>query len=286
MHMKYAVIDIGSNSVRLMLWADGPLYKSICTTRLAEGLAHSGVLSQDAMERTCRAVLSFAREGERVGARVLAFATAAVRSAANGAAFCKMLLERGVAVDVISGEREAELGLLGALGGAPGGGIVDLGGASTEICVRAEGKTAFSVSLPVGAVRLLDRCGQDAALLRRAVDEATAAVARMTVPGKLYAIGGTASTLACMRLALPAYDASRLNGAGLPADWLHDTAERLLLLGVEERKAIAGMDARRADVIAGATLLLASIADRLGCESLYFSDADNLEGYLIARGLA
>ena len=79
--MKYAVIDIGSNSVRLMLWADGPLYKKVCTTRLAEGLSCSGSLCDTAMDRTVRAVADFCKEGEQAGAQVLAFATAAVRSA-------------------------------------------------------------------------------------------------------------------------------------------------------------------------------------------------------------
>ena len=86
--MKYAVIDIGSNSVRLMLWANGTLYKKVITTRLAQGLAASGVICEEASARTVAAIAELAAEGRREGAIVLAFATAAGRSAKGGCAFC------------------------------------------------------------------------------------------------------------------------------------------------------------------------------------------------------
>src|SRR5699024_9599679 len=128
--MKYAVIDIGSNSVRLLLWADGrSIYKKIETTRLGGGLSQTGRQSEAAIRRTADAVAAFAREAAREGAeKTAAFATAAVRSAENGRDFVRFVrAECGVDVDVISGEREAALGLAGALGGRDGG-IVDVGG--------------------------------------------------------------------------------------------------------------------------------------------------------------
>ena len=114
----YAVIDIGSNSVRLMLWADGKtLYKRLETTRLG----------------------------------------AAVRVARNGKELCRAI-ERacGLRVDVVSGEEEALLGAAGALSQKDGG-IIDIGGASTEVFFRKAGVTQFSVSMNVGAVRLFDK---------------------------------------------------------------------------------------------------------------------------------
>ena len=133
--MKISAIDVGSNSVRLMVMADGKtLYKQIETTRLAEGLANSGVLTPQAIERTARAVQMFAAASELNGAGVPAvFATAAVRSSSNGRQFVERVKQlTGIDVDVISGEEEAKCGILGALGRRDGG-IVDLGGASTEI---------------------------------------------------------------------------------------------------------------------------------------------------------
>ena len=85
--MKISAIDVGSNSVRLMVMADGKtLYKQLDTTRLGEGLANSGVLKPEAIERTARAVQLFAAAAELNGAGTpYVFATASVRSASNGA---------------------------------------------------------------------------------------------------------------------------------------------------------------------------------------------------------
>ena len=284
--MKYAVIDIGSNSVRLMLWADGPLYKRVVTTRLAEGLSASGVLSDEACSRTVAAIGGLCREGREAGARIAAFATAAVRSAANGRAFCdRVKRECGVEVDVVSGEEEALLGLCGALGDSDGG-IIDIGGASTEVCIRRGGNIAFSVSLPVGVVRLLERCGQDKEKLIGAVREAVRPLAATRGKDRLYAIGGTASTLASIRLGLSEYDAGKLAGLSLSAQYLGEIGERLLGLTVEQRKRIPGMDVRRADVIAGGAVLLYEAVCALGADEVRFSDGDNLEGYLLRRGMA
>ncbi len=285
MIMKFAVIDIGSNSVRLMLWADGKsIYKKVATTRLGEGIALSPVLRADAMERTANAVAAFAQEGRDLGAQVVAFATAAVRSAENGDAFCALVKEKcGVTVDVVSGEEEAHLGLNGALGKEEGG-IVDIGGASTEIAYR-QGGTSFFTSLPIGAVRLFDLCKDDKAALCAAIGREIPALDRISLAGAVYAIGGTASTLACVRVGASRYDGARLQDLPLTREWVRETAENLLAMTREEREAVAGMDVRRADIIAGASLWLASLMEALRLDRVLFSDRDNLEGYLVQRGL-
>ena len=284
--MKYAVIDIGSNSVRLMLWANGTLYKKVITTRLAQGLAASGMICDEASARTVAAIAELAAEGRREGAQVLAFATAAVRSARNGSDFCARVKEAcGIEVDVVAGEEEALLGIYGALGTRDGG-TIDIGGASTEVCIRAHGKISFVTSLNIGVVRLFDRCGQDADKLRAVVREEIAPLAGVACAGTIYAIGGTASTLASVRLGLTEYDAAKLNGLSLSADYLDEVAAHLLALTVEERKQIPGMDLRRADVIADGAVLLSEIVHAFGLNEVKFSDGDNLEGYLVARGLA
>ena len=171
--MKYAVIDIGSNSVRLMLWADGTLYKKLFTTRLAAGM-RNGLLADDAMRRTAEAVAACFEEGVREAGRgnTFAFATAAVRTAVNGEEFCGLVKKLcGLTIDVVAGETEALLGALGALGavGSGDGGMVDIGGASTEVFIRENGAVKLAVSLPVGVVRLKDSCGQDGAALVKEV---------------------------------------------------------------------------------------------------------------------
>ena len=282
--MKYAVIDIGSNSVRLLLWADGrSIYKKIETTRLGGGLSQTGRLSEAAIRRTADAVAAFAREAAREGAeKTAAFATAAVRSAENGRDFVRFVrAECGVDVDVISGEKEAALGLAGALGGRDGG-IVDVGGASTEITVAAGGKIVCAVSADIGAVRLKDLCGEDRAALACVIAEKTAAFGRVPPTAELYAIGGTATSLAALEKEVEPYDPAQIDGTVLPAECVQAWADKLLSLSQEERLRLRGMDPRRADILGGGVLLLRAAMAAAGAEKIVVSERDNMEGYLYA----
>ena len=287
--MKISAIDVGSNSVRLMVMADGKtLYKQLDTTRLGEGLANSGVLKPEAIERTARAVQLFAAAAELNGAGTpYVFATASVRSASNGGDFVKRVKQlTGIDVDVISGEEEAACGITGALRGRDGG-IIDLGGASTEITLQKGGKTVYSKSVNVGTVRLYDIAGQDRQALERAARTALKDYGNLSLAGTdMYGVGGTATSLAALFHELPAYDPKVVDGTVLTVGWLGSMAERLLPMPVEERKAMRGMDVRRADVIAGGCLLLHHILKRFGAEKLTVSESDNLEGYVLLKGLA
>ena len=144
--MKISVIDVGSNSVRLAMLADGKtLYKRLATTRLGEGLSVTGKMTADAVERTAQAISAFKDYAVTEGAqKIYVFATAAVRSASNREQFLRRVKTLcGIDVDVISGEQEAQTGLLGALMGKDGG-IIDVGGASTEVTVQRGGKLLYS----------------------------------------------------------------------------------------------------------------------------------------------
>ncbi len=280
-----AIIDIGSNSVRLMLWANGKsLFKQVCTTRLGEGLAASGELSEAAMARTQAAVAMFCEKASSEEARTYPFATAAVRNARNGAAFCERIKAAcGVEVDVVSGEEEALLGLTGALSSRKTGGIIDIGGASTEICFRDVNLVSQKKSLPVGCVSLYDRCGEDRAKLQRAIGDVLCGLDPGRTAQPVYSIGGTAATLTSLKLGLPSYDAGKMQETILTRDLMHQTAELLFSLSESERRKLPGMDASRADIIAGGALLLLNIMNFLHLDEVRFSDRDNLEGYLFAR---
>ena len=282
--MKYAVIDIGSNSVRLLLWADGhTIYKKINTTRLGEGIAFTGALSSAAMERTKAAIAGFCAAAEQDGAEKLyAFATAAVRSAKNGAEFVRLVREDcGVEIDVIGGEKEARLGFLGALGGKDGG-IIDVGGASTEITVGKGGEIIYAKSADVGAVRLKDVCGSDREKLAAYIADKIS-VYREVPRSSMYAIGGTATALAALEKEVEPYDPSIIHGTVLAASSIECWADRLLAMTQEERLALKGMDKKRADILGGAALLLYSVLRHIGAECVTVSEKDNLEGYLLTK---
>ena len=247
---KIAVIDIGSNSVRLMMMADGKvLYKTLDTTRLGEGLASSSLLKREAAERTAAAVAAFyARANAEGAASVYAFATAAVRSAENGSEFVARVRELcPLDVEVISGMEEAELGILGALGGRDGG-LVDAGGASTEIVVQKGGVLIYKKSVDIGVVRLKDMCGADAGKLKRAAEIAVGEYGKVPDGVPMYAIGGTATTLAALSLDMREYDSSRVTGTIVTAAQMRALAERLTKMRAEDIANLPGVQPKRADV--------------------------------------
>lgn len=278
--MKIGIIDIGSNSVRLAMLADGKtLYKKLETTRLAEGLSKNGKLTQKGMERTAAAVgLFYAQAIEEGAEKVYAFATAAVRSAENGGDFVSLIKGNcNLEVDVVSGEVEAEIGVLGALG-AKNGGVIDIGGASTEVIVKKDGGYVFSKSLDIGAVRLKDIAENDKDKLDAAISEKLEELGKFTAGRyKIYAIGGTATTIAAIKHGF--YDPQYTHGTVLTVEEVERYANELLTLTVEEVRALGGMQYARADVIGGGCLLLARLMQRLNIKSLTVSEADNLEGY-------
>lgn len=283
---KIAVIDIGSNSVRLMFVADGKvLYKTLEITRLGEGLASSGRLLPVAIERSAQAVASFSSKALAEGAQaVYAFATAAVRSAQNGRDFVRRVAELcPVQVEVISGEEEAEIGILGALG-TKDGGIIDIGGASTEIIVRRGGAITYKKSVDVGVVRLNDLCGRNVDSLTEYANKAVEQFAGVT-PCSMYAIGGTATSVASIALGLKEYDGKLVDGFVLNLE----TLERVVRYLTETQpQAVAEQTCvplKRAEVLLGGAIWLRAILQKLGLTSLSVSDADNLEGYAVKRGL-
>lgn len=284
--MKTAVIDVGSNSVRLGMIADGKtLYKRIETTRLGEGLSFCGSVKPEAIERSARAVSAFFEAAKREGAEnVYVFATAAVRSAVNGGDFVKRVRELcGLCVDVISGEKEAEIGVLGALGFGDGG-IIDLGGASTEVTVRRNKKTVYSGSVDIGAVRLYDLAGRDGEKLEKVISDKLPEYGAFSAKNdNMWGVSGTATTLAALKNGLKEYDASIVQGTVLTVSEIENYAAELLNTPVETICKICTVDVRRADIIGGGALLLARLLQKFEIEKIKVSDRDNLEGYLILK---
>ncbi len=286
MYRKFAVIDVGSNSVRLMFVADGKvLYKALNTTRLGEGLVERPLLKQEATERSAQAVASFYERAKAEGAEhVSVFATAAVRTAQNREIFLDRVRELcALTVEVISGEEEAEIGILGALGNEDGA-VIDVGGASTEIVVKKEGALVYKKSVDIGVVRLKDKCGRDAKLLTQMAIAAAKEYRNVPIENTIVGIGGTATTIAAQALGLDEYDSSKVTGAVITKEKMAALAERFLSMSVEEISSLPCMPKGRADVLAGGTVLLSVIMQTLGLEKLVVSDRDNLEGFAIKHG--
>ena len=287
MNDKFAVVDVGSNSVRLMFVADGKvLYKTLKTTRLGEGIADSPYLKEEAIERSAVAVSEFFHRAKSEGAEaVYGFATAAVRSAKNGAEFVKRAYEKcGLDIEVISGETEAEIGILGALGNADGG-VIDVGGASSELVVKKDGNLIFKKSVDIGVVRLKDKCGREKTALEQAAKNAVKTFGQVPKNVDLYAIGGTATTLAALALGLETYDSQKITGTVITREEMKAFSQKLLSMTVEDIAALPCMPKGRADVLAGGAVLLSVLMEELDFSKITVSDRDNLEGYAIKKGL-
>lgn len=272
--MRRAVIDIGTNTVKLLV-ADvehgvvTPVAATAATTRLGEGVAQTHRLSAVAIGRTLEAVGNYVNEARRLGATdVVALTTSATRSATNADEFLRAC---PLPVEVVSGEREAELIFRGASSDPAWAGqrllVMDVGGGSAEWILGQNGVIEHLQSLPLGAVRLLERFGEGdfaglTAFLRAELKAALEPFRRG--PWRMIGTGGTLLTLASI--------------ARLPADHARFTQETIRTLvthlnasPLEERKRVPGLPPERADIIVhgGAVFLFAMEA--LGAEELTVS---------------
>ncbi len=280
------VIDVGSNSVRLLLTDNGAFVsKDVIITKLADGLSQTGKLNKESILRTASAVDSFKNKAISLGAKkVYVFATAAVRSASNGLDFAKEVKSKSnLTVDVISGEKEALYGITGVLKGDKGG-VIDIGGASSEIIVNNGVKTVYSYSLDLGVVRLKDICGQDVDNLRKICKERVLEYG--IIPNeKFYGIGGTATSLASIALELEVYDRTKVHNYFLTKKTVDNIAEMLSKMTVLQREKVKGLQPQRAEVMLGGAVLMSTIMDYLNIDGITVSEDDNLEGYLIVNNL-
>ncbi len=282
--MKFGVIDVGSNSVRLMVSSGRKtFYKRIKTTRLAEGLGEDKTLKQQSVLRTVKAIAEFVNQAKAENVdKIYVFATAAVRQSQNKEHFLSEVQKAcGETVEVVSGEMEAELGYLGALNGDDGG-VIDVGGASSEIIVVKGGKVVYCKSVNIGAVRIKDLAGQDKRTVEKLVLQSVEEYG--SVPkAKFYAIGGTATTISAILQELDPYDPSKTHGYVIERGALEKLTDKLFSMSVEDRKKLKGLQPERAEVIAGGASVLLAIMDKLKISNFTVSESDNLEGYLMTK---
>ena len=277
--MIKAIIDVGSNSVRMLIEKDGiPVSKSIKTTRLGAD-KKDDFLSEKSSLRTLNGISEFVEEAKKSGADgIFAFATAAVRNAANGKDFAKKVKSLcGIELDVLSGETEAKIGAFGALCGKDGG-VIDIGGGSTEIAVIKGGAAIYSVSLPYGAVNLKDKFGQDAAAIKKFMDSEVKKYGDVPKTS-FYAIGGTATSLAAISLNLSEYSSEKVNGYKFTKSEIDRVAADICAKTVEERKGYKSLQKERADIIHAGACILRAVTDYIGACEITVSESDNLEGY-------
>jgi exopolyphosphatase/guanosine-5'-triphosphate,3'-diphosphate pyrophosphatase len=290
--MNLAALDVGTNTVLMLVaecGADGAvtaLADFARITRLGRGVDANHRLDPDAVARTVDTIAEFADRARALGAvKILSAATAAVRDAADGAAFLAQVKDRtGVVLEVISGETEAQLSWLAVRKGlrldpADRVLVVDIGGGSTELIRAQPGRKLEVTSLQLGSVRLTERLvhhdppiAREAADVRIAVDEALRALGWDFRPNTLVGIAGTVTTVCALALGLEKYDPAIVHGHRLSHREVLEAVMRLAAVPLEERKKLPGIEPARADVIFAGAAILERVMAHFELEHVIVSD--------------
>ena len=296
--MRVGAIDIGSNSVRLLVaeiasgepWGPGmdTLTRAGEACRLGRGLHESGRVDEELVERAGGIVSDFLRRARSLGARhVLAAATAALRRASNGAAAAERISEvAGVPVRILSEADEARLvyrTVILGLGNSVRGSqcvVFDLGGGSTEVVSGVGERLGRWTSLPFGAVTLTERMLATDPPTEPELVESRAAVRSELMHGcasfpertaVLAGVGGTVTVLAALDAGMTTYDPSQLEGAFVPRERVRALADRIARSSQAERRAMPIMGEGRADIVGTGVLVVEGLMDRFQAPGLLCS---------------
>lgn len=266
--MSVAAIDIGSNSVRLLILDDAgnQLERHTTVTALGKGVDVAGRFRDDTFEATLDVMHSHARAITQHGVtRVRAVATSASRDADNGAELMDAIgAIIGTRPEIIGGQQEAGLAFAGATAkteGEPPFLVIDIGGGSTEF-VYGVADPIYATSIDIGSVRLSDRKLPDrpplATQLSEAAAHADAEFSTVQLPGAprtVIGVAGTFTSLAAIKVGLQEYDRDAVHGTELTRQDIKELISELSVLTVAQTSAIPSMDPKRAPVIlAGAVL--------------------------------
>lgn len=310
LRQAYAAIDLGTNNCRLLIARPAEQNFVVIdafsrVVRLGEGLAQTGRLSDEAMDRAVGALRICSDKLKKRGVHLArSVATEACRRAENGESFIERVREEtGIALDIISAQEEARLAVLGChilledgIGPAV---IFDIGGGSTELVLIEPGAPVPSIvdwqSVPWGVVSLTETLGpegeDEAARLARyrkmkehvseSFAEFAERIGRHRSPDlRLLGTSGTVTTLASLHLGLPQYDRKAVDGLIVPADCMRDISSRLSAMSPEQRRELNCIGNERADLVVAGCAILEAILDIWPAPRLGVADRGIREGIL------
>ena len=286
---EVAVIDIGSNSVRMVLYRlEGRAVWTVLNEKVLAGLgrdlATTGRLSPEGCAMSLTALRRFAALLEGVQPQALfVAATAAVREASDGQDFRnRITADTGLQVRVLSGEDEARYAALGVLAGAPsaGGVVADMGGASLELVRIADGAVGRGVTLPLGPFSLTGKKGFDPQRVQAAADKALKDVAADYRAQTLYAVGGAWRSLAQVRMAFSGHPLRIVHQFAMSAEEARDLARLIGRASPGSLDKVPGLSKKRAETLPHAAVILDRLIDHLDLSRIEFSAWGVREGLL------
>ena len=288
-----AIVDIGSNSVRLVVYAGSPrvpfvIFNEKVLAGLGEGLARTGELTAESQRRALAALRRFRILTQQMDVsdyRVVA--TAAVRDAANGDAFMDEVRAIGFEPEMLSGLEEAQMAGQGVLSAIPDadGVVGDLGGGSLELVDIAGGEIRRAVSLPLGVLRLAPWISKGEAVFAKkvaeAIDEAGFAKAARKRP--FYLVGGSWRALARIDIQLNGYPLPIIHHYSMRSERPAEIQAALQDLERRKRKTPSPVTASRGPTLPTATMLLKQVVEELKPSHLVVSSFGIREGLLYDR---
>ena len=299
---RYAVIDVGTNSVKFNISERRPdgswqtLVDRAEITRLGEGLEKTGAISPDAMERTVAAIAGMVSQArEAAVAAIAAVGTMGMRTAHNSQQFIDMVEQRcGVRIETIPGTEEGRLAYLAVkagLGLAEGAlAIFDTGGGSTQFTFGSGSNVEEQFSLNVGAVRFTEKYNLANAIsleqLKLAQDAIAAEFTRIDgrpSPDALVGMGGAITNIAAVKHQMAKYNPDVIQGSTIERSEVERQIEMYRSKSADERRSIVGLQPKRADVILAGACIVNIVMDKLGKDRLSVSDRGLRHGLLIDR---
>ncbi len=300
---RIALIDLGSNSARMSVaeWLPGQgyteLYRRREMVRLSQGMNLDGTLQEEPMQRTICTLKKFAEEAKKDEAELRAVATAAVRRAKNGEAFCARVKEEtGIEIQVISGKDEARYDFFGVISAIPDAKnclITDVGGGSTELILALDGEMQGKISLPFGAMTLTDKYFRETPEEEFAKEEILSLYREVGLLESakgfpLVSLGGSAGSLPYLDAHLKGEAIMpEIHGYRITRNRLREILEELKKRTPKERVAQLGLEPGRADTICAGLLPLVLLMEEMQAPHLTVCTAGLREGilYLLSQNI-
>jgi exopolyphosphatase/guanosine-5'-triphosphate,3'-diphosphate pyrophosphatase len=289
--VRYAVVDIGTNSVKFHVGEQHPdltwarVIDRAAVTRLGEGLAETGEIQAGPLERTIETVAEMTEEAKSSGAIALAaVGTAALRNATNsGPALGRIKESAGLSVRVLSGEEESRLAYLAvkASTGLSDGSMVvfDTGGGSTQVTFGRGDDVLERFSVDVGAVGYTEQFELDGAVSQTTLTEVSRSLADDLArldgresPEVLVGMGGAITNLTAVSRSMAVYDPDAVQGATLDVAEIDRQIKAYASMNAGQRRSITGLQPNRAPVILAGALIVRAVMEKMAKDTLVVSD--------------
>lgn len=301
--MKIGTIDIGTNSMRLLIgeYKNGKIEnrkKFVNTTRIGQGVDKEGYISKEAINRNIDALKEFAKLcSDEKCEYVYGMGTSALRDSKNGDEFVQLAKrETGISIDIISGEEESNLGFKGVLEGLEGNNdilVIDIGGGSTEFIIGDREGIKFAKSENVGALRMTEKFlkidpiddlefNDMYMFIEHEIDKTLEYIKEKGIKN-LVGIGGTITSLSAMNQELAIYSMEKIHSSKICKKEIEKILQNLKKMTLSDKKTLKGLQPKRADIITAGVAILNIIMEKLELDEIIVSEYDNLEGLMCQK---